>query len=268
VYFASVGQGGVPVATIKSEFNERLYEFGVNFELVTSLGALIAGYIPGIPSPQDETELGWDAEVELPAFGQTFLLQYKVARRTTARAGANTKFWDVYNAEYYRFSLHRDVAGSYTQHQLLLDAHVIGVEPLYCAPLMHRRGDLVRALQSRTLIQRSALIPVATLGPATPGVPHSVTYPVDEVDGQPTLHSEPHRGERLGWEDLQRSRAEARRALDERVFDDFSSVVLERRRRRRRKERTIRAEDPRAASYLRAAAVAHDELGATLVVVP
>lgn len=59
----------------------------------------------------------------MPAFGLTFLLQYKVARRTTARAGANAKFWGVYNAEYYRFTLHRDATGSYTQHQLLLDAH-------------------------------------------------------------------------------------------------------------------------------------------------
>jgi hypothetical protein len=41
----------------------------------------------------------------VPRFGQTFLLQYKVARRTTARAGANAKFWDVYGDECYRFTL-------------------------------------------------------------------------------------------------------------------------------------------------------------------
>jgi hypothetical protein len=256
------------MATIKSEFNERLYEFGVNFELVSSLGALIAGYVPGIPSPQDESELGWDADVAIPAFGQTFLLQYKVARRTTARAGANAKFWDVYAGEYYRFPLHRDMAGNYAQHQLLLDAHATGVEPLYCAPLMHRRGDLVHALQTGTLVQRSALIPVATLGPAIAGLPHSVTYPVEDLHGPPTLHSAPQRGQRLDWEDLRTDRAERRRSLDRTVFDEFSAVVLESKTRRRRKERTIRADDPQAASFLRAAAVAHDELGATLVVLP
>jgi hypothetical protein len=256
------------MATIKSEFNERLYEFCVNFELVSSAGALIAGYIPGIPSPQDEADLGWDAAVPMPTYGQTFLIQYKVGRRTTARAGANAKFWDVFGDEYYRFGLHRDVSGGYTQHQLLLDANAIGVEPLYCAPPMHRRGELVRALQAGTVVDGSALIPVATLGPAASGLPHSVTYPVDELRGPPTLHSEPRRGERLRWEDLRRSQLERRRPLDEATFDELSAVVLDRRPRRRRKERTIRAEDPRAASFLRAAAVAQDELGATLVVLP
>ena len=82
------------MATHKPRFNERLYEFCINYELVVNGGALIAGYVPGIPSPQDEATLGWDARVPMPTFGQTFLLQYKIARRTTARAGANAKFWE------------------------------------------------------------------------------------------------------------------------------------------------------------------------------
>jgi hypothetical protein len=106
------------VATIRPGFNERLYEFCVNFDLVSSLGALIAGYVPGIPSPQDESELGWDAEVSIPTFGATFLLQYKVAKRTTARAGANARFWDCYGDDYFRFPLHRDANGAYSQYQL------------------------------------------------------------------------------------------------------------------------------------------------------
>lgn len=256
------------MATIKSEFNERLYEFCVNFELVSSAGALIAGYIPGIPSPQDEADLGWDAEVSMPMFGQTFLLQYKVSRLTTARAGANARFWDVYDDEYYRFGLHRDASGDYTQHQMLLDANDAGVKPLYCAPLMRSRGELVDALRAATVIEQSALIPVATLGPAAGGTAHSVTYPVDELSGDPTLHSEPHRGERVRWEDLRRAQPERRRRLDEAAFDALSASILERKRRRKRKERVIRAEDPRAAAYLRASAIALDELGATLVLLP
>lgn len=256
------------MATIKSEFNERLYEFCVNFQLVSSAGAFIAGYIPGIPSPQDEADLGWDARVSMPMFGQTFLFQYKVSRRTTARAGPNAKFWDVYGADYYRFGLHPDKSGAYTQHQLLLDANAAGVEPLYCAPLMLGRGELVDALRSGTVIDRSALIPVATLGPAAPGTTHSVTYPADELAGGPTLHSEPRRGERVNWEELRGSRPERRRRLDEAMFEEFSANVIERTRRRKRKERVIRAEDPRAAAYLRASAIALDELRATLVVLP
>jgi hypothetical protein len=202
------------VATIKAGFNERIYEFCVNFELVSSIGALIAGYVPGIPSPQDEADLGWDAAVSLPAFGTTFLLQYKVAKRTTARAGANARFWDVYDDEYFRFILHRDAAGNYAQHQLLLNADATGAQALYCAPLMHTRGDLVHATRIGKVIERSTLIPVADLGPAVGFGPHSVSYPVDERSGLPTLHSEPSRGKRVKLDDLERSRAERRRPLD------------------------------------------------------
>lgn len=256
------------MATIRPGFNERLYEFCVNFELVASVGALIAGYAPGIPSPQDESQLGWDAQVSMPTFGATFLLQYKVAKRTTAKAGANVRFWDVYGDEYYRFLLHRDAKGAYTQHQLLLDAGDSGIQGLYCAPLMHDRGELVDALRSRNVVNRSALIDVASLGPAKPDGPHSVSYPADESRGMPTLHSDPKRGERLKREDLERLRGARRRQLSAAVFDEISDVVLEKKPRRRRKEREIRAEDPVAAAYLRASAVALDEVNATLVVLP
>lgn len=256
------------MATIKPGFNERLYEFCVNFELVTSVGALIAGYLPGIPSPQDESELGWDAEIVMPSFGVTFLLQYKVAKRTTAKAGANARFWDCYEDEYYRFPLHRDANGAYTQHQLLLEATTPGVQAVYCAPLMHGRGELVDAIRAGSVVERSALITVESLGPATSGGPHSVTYPVDEVMGEPTLHSDPKRGERLKRQDFERLRAESGRRLDAEAFDQFSGSVLEKKPRRRRRERKIRAEDSVAGAYLRASAVAFDELNATLVVLP
>src|SRR5688572_11892207 len=142
---------------IRPEFNERLYEFCVNYELVSSIGALIAGYVPGVPSPQDEADLGWDAEISIPSHGRTFLLQYKVARLTKSRAGANARFWDVYDAEYYRFGLHRDAMGAWTQHELLLEAAGPAVEPLYCAPQIHTRGALVDALQRGAVLESSAL---------------------------------------------------------------------------------------------------------------
>jgi hypothetical protein len=204
----------------------------------------------------------------MPAFGQTFLLQYKVARRTTARVGANAKFWDVYNDSYYRFNLHRDARGAYAQHQLLLDATAADLQPLYCAPLISSRADLVQALRTGSVVDQSALISVASLGPAAAGAPHSVTYPVDEMAGPPTLHSEPRRGERLHWEELRDAPRERLRPLNETTFDAFSTLVLEGRFRRRRRERVIRAEDSRAAAYLRASAIALDELNATLVVLP
>jgi hypothetical protein len=256
------------LATLKPEFNERLYEFCVNYELVAEAGALIAGYAPGIPSPQDESELGWDAEVSMPSFGQTFLLQYKIARRTTAKAGANARFWDVYGSEYWRFSLHRDSDGTFVQHQLLLDAEATGVTPLYCAPLVHGRGELVAALRTGRVVGVSALIPVASLGPALGRGPHSVTYPTDETSGDPALHSDPHRGRRVSWDEVRDSRPEPRHSLEPDFFDQVSSSILERRPRRRRRERIVEAEDPRAHAFLRASAVAHDELGATLVVIP
>ncbi|MCW3101338.1 MAG: putative Adenylosuccinate lyase [Chthonomonadaceae bacterium] len=256
-----------PMATIKPEFNERLYEFCVNFQIVATAGALIAGYVPGIPSPQDEALLGWDAAVPMPAYGHTFLLQYKVSRKTTARASANAKFWDVYGTEYWRFPLHRDGDGAYTQHQLLLDAHDVGVEPLYCAPLVHGRGELVKSLQDGSLMEQSCLIPVATLGQPAHGGPHSVTYPHDEAAGQPTLHSEPRNGGRVRWDEFQRS-PERRRRLEPQTFESLSESLLRRRRRRRRRERVIDAPDDAARAFLRASAVALDELGATLVVIP
>ena len=265
---AAVSLARSPMATIKSEFTERLYEFCVNFELVSTVGAFIAGYVPGVPSPQDEADLGWDAKVSMPRFGQTFLLQYKMSRRTTARAGANAKFWDVYGADYHRFSLHRDAGGAFTQHQLLFKAQAVGVQAIYCAPLILGRGELVRALQTRTVVERSALIPVAMLGPVTSSEPHSVTYPLDERSGPPTLHSEPQRGERVRLGDLQSPQPDRQRRLDARSFDDFSEIVLESKRRRRHRERSISVEDPLAAAYLRASAIAQDELGATLVVLP
>jgi hypothetical protein len=256
------------MATLGPGFNERLYEFCVNFELVASVGALIAGYVPGIPSPQDESDLGWDAEVPMPAFGATFLLQYKVAKRTTARTGANARFWNVYGAEYYRFSLHRDADGAYTQHQLLLHAGTRGAQALYCAPRMHDRGEVVDALRTGDVVNRSALIDVESLGPADAEGPHSVSYPVDETQGVPTLHSDPKRGKGLKRDDLERLRSTGRRRLSAAAFDEISSLSLEKKTRRRRKEREIRADDPVAAAYLRASAVALDELNATLMVLP
>jgi hypothetical protein len=261
-------QQGVHVATIRPGFNERLYEFCVNFELVTSLGALIAGYVPGIPSPQDESELGWDAEVAMPSFGVTFLFQYKVAKRTTARAGANARFWDCYDDEYYRFPLHRDNNGNCEQHQLLLDADAPGVQAMYCAPLLHTRGALVDAIRKGSVIERSAVIPVASLGPAPFGSPHSVSYPVNELMGEPTLHSNPKRGKLFQRSDLERLRTERRRQLSSETFETLSDRILEKKRRRRRSERAIEAEDPVAAAYLRASAVAFDELRASLIVLP
>jgi hypothetical protein len=254
------------MATLKPQFNERLYEFCVNYELVAGAGALIAGYAPGIPSPQDEADLGWDAHVHMPTYGRTFLLQYKISRKTTARFSANAKFWDVHGDEYWRFPLHRDAEGKLTQHQLLLDAAAPDVAPLYCAPLMHTRGELVDALRTGAVLDRSALIPVPALGPAADPGPHSVTYPANDALGVPVLHSEPRRGERLPWREL-RSRSE-RRILRPDDFDRIADTIIERRPRRRRRERTIAADDPRAYAFLRASAVALDELGATLVVLP
>ncbi len=166
------------------------------------MGAFIAGYIPGVPSPQDEADLGWDAAVPLPAFGRLLLLQYKVANLTSARDGANARFWDVHGAEYYRFPLRRDAHGQYTQHRLLLDAAQFGATSLYGAPLVHTRGELVRALQDRALLTRSALIAVDSLGPASGVSAHSVTYPADQTAGYPTLHSEPRRGTRIDAREL------------------------------------------------------------------
>ena len=255
------------MATIKPKFNERLYEFCVNADLVTNLGALIAGYLPGIPSPQEEGKWGWDAKIPMPALGRTFLLQYKIAKRTTARAGPNVKFWDTYGDEYYRFNLHRDAAGAYTQHQLLLNAQGGGVEALYCAPMFHAHGDLVASMQAQTVLDDSALIPLASLGPASAGAAHSVSYPADSSKGAPTLHSEPRRGERLRWEELSQ-RQSTPSALDEEAFGTLSESIINPRRRRKRRDREFRAEDPRAEAYLRASAAAFDEVGATLVVLP
>ena len=259
---------GDAVATIRPRFNERLYEFCVNFELVSSMGALIAGYVPGIPSPQDEADLGWDARVSIPTYGLTFLLQYKVANRTTARAGANARFWDCYADEYYRFSLHRDAAGDYEQHRLLLDADWGKVQALYCAPLFHERGELVDAMRTGTVVDRSTLIPISSLGSADAGGPHSVTYPVDELAGNPILHSEPRRGERLKRPDLRRLQAESSGELTAETFERLAVSLIEKKKRRRRRERSIRATDPVAAAYLAASAVAFDELHASVVVLP
>jgi hypothetical protein len=258
------------MATIKPQFHERQYEFCVNADLVAHVGALIAGYIPGIPSPQQEGVLGWDASVPMPIYGRTFLLQYKTARLTTKLAGGNAKFWKTYGTEYYRFPLHRDRDGDYVQHQLLLEASGDGVEALYCAPYFHETKDLVGALQAGTVVRRSALIPVASLGGVTAGSVHSVSYPVDPATEEPHIHSEAQRGERLSWDEAVRRR-EQPTLLDEALFHGLSSLTLERARRRREKrprERSVRAEDSRAAAFLRAAVLVYDELDATLVITP
>lgn len=256
------------MGTIRCGFSERLYEFCVNYELVQTVGALIAGHVPGIPSPQEEAELGWDASFAFPTLGQVFLIQYKVARLTTARWGANAKFWDTYGSPYFRFPLHRDSAGAYTQHAALLDADCLpGVQAVYCAPLLHRQDALAGALATSTVLERSAVIPVGPLGPVAAGAPHSVTYPAHDATGPPTLHSEPRRARKTTFDELRREGDLHRVELTEDVFDEFSALVLERKPRRRRTERAVSARDPRAAAFLRASVVARDELGADLVVI-
>ena len=161
--------------------------------------------------------------------GLTYLLQYKVSRYTTKLAGGNSKFWHAHGQPYYRFPLHVDRFGDYTQHQLLLDAAALGVEPVYCAPRFFETRELVAALQGGAVILRSELIPVTSLGPVASDQPHSVTYPADRSAGPPQVHSQPRRGrrlERLGDEDGQ-----TRVSLDESLFYELSARVVERRRR-------------------------------------
>ncbi len=154
--------------------------------------------------------------------GLTYLLQYKVSRYTTKLAGGNSKFWHAHGQPYYRFPLHVDRFGDYTQHQLLLDAAALGVEPVYCAPRFFETRELVAALQGGAVILRSELIPVTSLGPVASDQPHSVTYPADRSAGPPQVHSQPRRGrrlERLGDEDGQ-----TRVSLDESLFYELSGT--------------------------------------------
>src|SRR5690242_9015821 len=58
---------------MEPRIHERQYEFAVNFELTTALGA-----IPIIPSTKAEAKLGWDAKFDLGT-GWLYHLQYKVA---------------------------------------------------------------------------------------------------------------------------------------------------------------------------------------------
>ena len=156
-----------------------------------------------------------------PPSVRPFSFSTRFRKRTTARAGANARFWDCYGDNYFRFPLHRDASGAYSQHELLLDANMAGVQVLYCAPLMHGRGELVGAVRTSAVVDRSALIPVASLGPASFGGPHSVTYPVNELVGEPSCIRIRSRGERSRKQDLERLRAESRRHLDTAAFQQL-----------------------------------------------
>jgi hypothetical protein len=70
------------------DFGERQFEFSVNFELTTSLGAMLIGGAPTIPTTNQEAKKGYDALFKLGT-GYVYHLQYKLARYASRRTPKN-----------------------------------------------------------------------------------------------------------------------------------------------------------------------------------
>jgi hypothetical protein len=174
------------------DFGERQYEFAVNFEITTTLGGLIVGGLPQIPTTNEEAKKGYDALFDLGT-GYRYHLQYKVPTYASRKTGKNPLQWAFHNGPYYRFALLADSAGTCRQHLKLEALRKVELGVYYCAPKFHLSGDYWSHAAASSVFANSALIDVANVTLPTPLAPHAVSY---DLTGAVKVWSESAEGDR------------------------------------------------------------------------
>jgi hypothetical protein len=174
-----------------AEFNEREFEFCVNYELVQTLSSYLVGGLPSIPSQVEEALLGYDAAYKFHS-GKTLFLQYKVAYYTDRPWGAGASTYHLWNGPYFRVRLYRHRQNGYEQHKRLVALANAGNPAYYCTPRFYKRTDLgalFRARGSLGVTTKVLLAPLAGAPVFTDRSAHSMSYPATRLAGR--FHSDP-----------------------------------------------------------------------------
>jgi hypothetical protein len=173
------------------EFNERQYEFCMNYELQAALGAYLVGGMPVIPSQVDEALSGYDAAYSLRG-GVAAYLQFKVSHFSSRAWGGGAATFNLWRGPYLRTRLHRDSSRLHTQHNTLVRLASGPALAFYVAPCFHTASEL----RGQFAVGAGSGLVDASLFGSLAGVPtiadaaaHSISYPADGSAFR--LHSEP-----------------------------------------------------------------------------
>jgi len=173
------------------EFNERQYEFCINYQLQIVWGAYLVGGMPTIPSQVEEAATGYDAAYRLRG-GRTLFLQYKVAHYAPRAWGRGAATFRLWGKPYYRASLHQDGSGRHTQHNTLIGLVSSSAAALYVSPCFATNNELRTHFgggRGMRVLEESVLAPLSGVPPIYDTDTHSITYPDDASAFR--VHSDP-----------------------------------------------------------------------------
>jgi len=170
---------------VRSEFNERIFEFCCTYELCRSLGGLHLAR-PFFPSLPDEKKKGFDVELKRRNYHKSLFLQYKVPFYVESLR-SNRRFYEAHNGSYYRFVIDNN------QHNKLHNLQLNGEDAFYCAPRFYKEEDLMSYMDSKSVVYNSVMIDPTY--PIVDSDRHNITYDPDGTKA--FLHSESKSIERV-----------------------------------------------------------------------
>ncbi len=129
---------------------ERNFEFCFNYEFCNRYGFSLAA-APYIPTQREEKELGYDVKFEVISGGitQYFFFQHKISRFAEHLAGRNRRFYEVFNAPYYRVPINKD------QQNTLYDLDILTGCAYYTFPLFTTYDELNLNFSRNTVLNES-----------------------------------------------------------------------------------------------------------------
>lgn len=180
------------VVTGISEFT---YGFGYLYEQTfREWGNLQAA--PVLPSLQQEANAAWDAK--LPLRGADYYYQFKLSdylSRTNAKYIAD----GIYDASYYRISLHR--RDNNRQHNRLWKLAQTNPDTYYVAPEFTGLADFNSSFLARQITEKSRLIPIKDCKEFIDGKQHYITFQSGNQSwrdhSEPTLHDRSFAGSEI-----------------------------------------------------------------------
>lgn len=139
-------------------FSEFSYGYAITKELSSGkFGGIVRA--PRFPSLYEEGQTGGGYDVEIPFFGTSLFLQYKLSHYLVR---SNASEWDVYEEPYYRMYL-RPLMYS-DQHNLLLQLEKSHDQVYYVAPRFHLTEELDHFYISGLVAENSVFIQPSNIG--------------------------------------------------------------------------------------------------------
>ena len=152
---------------MRSQFTEFSYGFAFTHGLITDLPGVTAA--PRFPSLVIEGRTGYDVALVYP--GLPIFFQYKLSDYLMRR---HAKYWDYYNAPYYRFDITPRRRSK--QHNLLKQLADSEEDVFYAAPLFSTTSEFDQSFLSNRVATNSLLASVRNLPFLGDDEDHHVTF--------------------------------------------------------------------------------------------